>query len=451
MKKACLVFDVLQHAMNLTVFDQELNVLYKLSKTKKPFIKELGHKVEDLKGITNWLHEGINSLKKSTEFEVTAMNFNCYAGALVHLDANNLPVFPVLDINENLNYKTRKIIEAIFEQNNYNYEEIQIAELSFETAALQLLYIREVYPLVFKKIKKSVSLAQYFQSIFTGQYFHDYSTIGCHSAVWNFKVKQFHNWIKVEKLDSLNLSVYSSDKVTKKDILIGPGMYYKVAETLPFMAVLDEPFILLSTGAWTISINPFNHASANKNDLKNNCFNILNQNGERIKMARLFSGNEHSRQLAHLAKHYKCDSNFCLSISYDSEVVSKLRQTINQVVPNDTALGNMIDSPFMERNLNNFSSIEEAYHQFIMDLVAQQVASIKLTIGIRPIIRKIFVEGGLAKNNIFMQLLSEAFHDKLTYKVGFEDTAAMGAAMAIGTSWGAKKPSEELLQIELIE
>jgi L-fuculokinase len=451
MKKACLVFDVLPHAMNLTVFDQELNVLYKSNKSKKPLVKELGHKVEDLKGITEWLHEGFNRLKKSVEFEIVAINFNSYIGALVHLDANNFPVFPVLDINENLNYKTLKIIEAIFEENNYDYKEVQIAELSFETAALQLLYIREVYPLVFKKIKKSVSLAQYFQSIFTDEYFHDYSTIGSHSAAWNFETNQFHNWIKVEKLDSLNLPVKSSDKVIVKDILIGPGMYHKVAETLPFMTVLDEPFILLSTGAWAISVNPFNHSSANKNDLKNNCFNILNQNGERIKMARLFSGNEHSRQLAHLAKHYKCDTNFCLSISYDSEVVRKLRQTINQVVPDDTALGTMLDSPFMDRNLNDFSCIEEAYHQFIMDLVAQQVASIKLTIGITPIIRKIIVDGGLAKNETFMQLLSEAFHDKRTYKVGFNHTAALGAAMAIGTSWGAKKPSEELLQIELIE
>jgi hypothetical protein len=93
MKKACLVFDVLPHAMNLTVFDQELNVLYKSNKSKKPLVKELGHKVEDLKGITEWLHEGFNRLKKSVEFEIVAINFNSYIGALVHLDANSFPSF----------------------------------------------------------------------------------------------------------------------------------------------------------------------------------------------------------------------------------------------------------------------------------------------------------------------------------------------------------------------
>jgi glycerol kinase len=85
-----------------------------------------------------------------------------------------------------------------------------------------------------------------------------------------------------------------------------------------------------------------------------------------------------------------------------------------------------------------------------MDLIAQQVASIKLTIEQRPVIRNIYVEGGLAKNVIFMQLLSEAFHDKTVYKVEFEDTAAMGAAMIIGEAWGANKPKESLLRIEPI-
>jgi hypothetical protein len=34
--------------------------------------------------------------------------------------------------------------------------------------------------------------------------------------------------------------------------------------------------------------------------------------------------------------------------------------------------------------------------------------------------------------------------------VDFEDTAAMGAAMAIGETWGAQKPTEEQLQIVMI-
>jgi len=451
MKKACLVFDVLQHVLNLTVFDQNLNALYHLSMPKLPLINEQGHKAEDLKGITEWLHKSYERLKNTADYEIIAVNFTSYVGALVHLDANNMPIYPVLDINRTLDYKTRTKITAIFDHNENHFEEVQLAELSFETATLQLLYLKETNPTIFQKIKKSLSLAQYIQSIFTNQYFHDYTTIGCHSAAWNFKKNDFHSWVREAKLESLNLPVYASSHVIKKDIIIGPGMYHKVAETIPFLSACDEPFILLSTGAWTVSINPYNHSAANNTDLKSNCFSILNQNGERIKMARLFSGNEHSRQLSHLAEHYNCNTNYCLDITYDSEIVRNLRKTINQVIPADTALGTMNDSPFMDRNLNNFTSVEEAYHQFIMDLVAQQVASIKLTVGYRPIVRKIFVEGGLAKNEIFMQLLSEAFHDKRVFKVGFEDTAAMGAAMAIGESWGANKPSEELLQIELIE
>jgi L-fuculokinase len=450
MKKACLVFDVLTHALNVTVFDQDLNVLYHLTSPKKPLIVESGHLAEDLKSIEKWLHESFERLKKSSEFEIIAMNFTSYVGGLVHLDANHTPIFPILDINASIEYKTRKSMTDFFESSAGLRKDVQLAQYSLETAALQLLYIKEKHPSTFKEIAFSISIAQYLQSLFSKQYFHDYSTIGCHSAVWDFKNEAFHPWLKKESLNSLNLPVKASSEYITKDIIIGPGMYYKVAETIPFLSISDEPFILLSTGAWTIAINPFNHSKASITDLNSNCFNILNQNGERIKMARLFSGNEHTRQLAHLATHYNCDSNFCLSIKFDRNVVRKLRQTVNQVTPDDTTLSTLSDSPFMDRNLNNFISVEEAYHQFIMDLVAQQVASIKLTLDQRQINRKIYVEGGLAKNDIFMQLLSEAFHDKAVYKVDFEDTAAMGAAMAIGETWGAQKPTEEQLQIVMI-
>ncbi|MFT5885738.1 MAG: L-fuculokinase [Arcticibacterium sp.] len=452
MTKACLVFNVLPNVLSYTVFDLDLNVLQYEERKKNYILDEEGNSAEDLLDITSWVKESVDLAKASKNFDLAAVNFNSYAGGLVHLDGNGKPLCPVIGTEKLLGYKNKTLIQEILDHNKGQRKAIQLAELSFETAALQLFYLKINKPKLFHRIKRSLSLAQYLQSVFTKKYFHDHTNIGSHSASWDFENHGYHAWLDEQNLEAIKQDIVSSSEVTSSGdrIAFGPGIYNKVAETIPFLAVIKEPFVLLSTGAWTACINPFNNALSSESDLKNNCFNILNEHGQIIKMARLFSGNEHSRQIRHLETHFDCASGNSLNISYNPDIIRKLRNSIPQVLPERTELGRGLDSPFMERNLNAFATIEEAYHQFIMDLVAQQVASIKLTIEHDDYIKKIFVEGGLAKNEIFMELLSEAFHNKGVYKVGFDNTAAMGAAMAIGDAWGAKSPTKELLKLELI-
>lgn len=450
MKEACVVFDILHNVRNVTVFDQLYNVLYHNTELKTYLSNEDGDKVEDLTDHQNWIDQHLKNFQESKEFVLKAINFTSYVGALVHLDQNNEVLMPPLEVSKNLGYKTQKALEACLENFNEWNADVQLPQANFETASLQLFWLKQHKPDIFSKIKSSLSFAQYFQFRLSKELFADFTTVGCSTAALDFKHHAYHPWLAKAEIKSLDLPIINSSKATKSDeMAVGAGIYSKVAELQPFLALIDVPFILLSTGAWTVCLNPFNDELSSEEELSKNCFSILDTTGKRIKMARLFSGNEHSRQIQNLARHFELEEDHCLQIDFNRNIVRKLRQTITQVTPDETKLGGLLDSPFMERNLNLYQNIEEAYHQFIMDLVAQQIASIKSTEGSQRI-RSIFVEGGLAKNNIFMELLSEAFHDKAVYKVGFEDTCAMGGAMVIGETWGAGKPTLEQLELELI-
>lgn len=450
MKEACLVFDVLHHLKFVTVFDQNYKVLYQKVEPKTYSFDEDGIECEDLPGLAAWIINETETLNSSQEFKITAINFTSYVGALVHLDANHQPIMPVYDIRRNLGYKINKAIDKALEKYPEWRTDLQVAENSFQTVGFQLLWLKITKPELFTRVKKSLSLAQYLQSIFTKQYFHDYSIIGCHSACWSFENNDYHPWLKEQGLNSVLLPIKNSNEtIFAEGLKIGTGMYSKIAELQTFMAIEKDQFILLSTGAWTACLNPFNTDLVREKDLTNNCFSLLNGDGRIVRMARLFSGNEHSRQIQHLARHFGHDESHCLNIKFNHRIVKKLRQTIEQVRPEGTELGSMLDSPFMERNLNNFSCIEDAYHQFVMDLVAQQIASIRLTID-HQINRKIYVEGGLAKNEVFMNLLSEAFFNRIIYKVSFRNTASIGAAISIADSWNPKPISAETLQVEAI-
>lgn len=450
MKEACLVFDVLHHLKFVTVFDQSYQILYQKVEPKTYSSDEDGIECEDLPGLVAWIISETESLKSSKDFKITAINFTSYVGALVHLDSNHQPLMPVYDIRRNLGYKINKSIDQALENYPGWRTDLQVAENSFQTIGFQLLWLKNTKPDLFIRIKKSLSIAQYLQSIFSKQYFHDYSTIGCHSACWSFEKQEFHPWLKEQGLNSILLPVKNSNETILADgIHVGAGMYSKIAELQTFMAIEKDQFILLSTGAWTACLNPYNSGLVHENNLTNNCFSLLNSDGRIVRMARLFSGNEHTRQIQHLARHFGLDETYCLNIKFDYRIVKKLRQTIDQVRPQSTELGSMLDSPFMERNLNSFNCIEDAYHQFVMDLVAQQIASIRLTID-HQISRKIYIEGGLAKNEVFMSLLSEAFFDRIIYKVNFRNTASIGAAISIASSWNPRPISAETLEVEAL-
>ena len=87
-------------------------------------------------------------------------------------------------------------------------------------------------------------------------------------------------------------------------------------------------------------------------------------------------------------------------------------------------------SYFAKRELSEFSSYEQAYHQLIADIIDQQVSSTNLVLT-GTAVKRIFVDGGFSQNPIYMTLLSEAFPGIEVYAASLPQASALGAAMAV--------------------
>jgi L-fuculokinase len=437
MPKVCVVFEISYRFMKTVVFDQSFTILVVEQKDKIESTDEDGHPCEDLIGIKNWVLNTIKTLRQRKDFEIVAINFTSYAGALIHLDQNENPVLPVYNYTKKIPYKVRKtFLDSYGYRPKFQFQ-VQVPDWEIENTAFQLFWVKSAKTEAYKKIKYSVPLTQYLQGLFTKDYRQELTMLGCHSGGWNFTDQQMHKWISDEHLHSFQLPYAKpDDTIHAEGIVIGSGIHNKVATCLALKKSQDQKFVLLSTGSWTLCINPFNYSLTPETGFSNNSHSILDEEGKTGRMSRLFSGDEHTRQIRHLANHFNVDEDYFLNLKFDRQIIRKLRKDFPQVTPESTETGGMMDCPFMERNINNFQRTEEAYHQFIIDLIAQQIASIRHTFDHQNN-RKIFVDGGLAKNEIFMELLGEAFHDKTVYTIGNEHTSALGAAAAIATSWGA--------------
>ena len=195
--------------------------------------------------------------------------------------------------------------------------------------------------------------------------------------------------------------------MSESNVPVGGGLHDSSAALIPYLVSFNEPFVLLSTGTWCITLNPFNHAQLTNNELNQDCLCFLSYESKPVKAARLFAGYDHEQQVKRLSLHFGKPNDYFTSVSCDARLLNKLKRSAK--AGRKTSDRTMVSqSAFAERNLDDFRNYEEAYHQLIADIISQQVKSTNLVLKGTGV-KKIFVDGGFSKNAIYMHLLAKAF------------------------------------------
>jgi hypothetical protein len=167
-----------------------------------------------------------------------------------------------------------------------------------------------------------------------------------------------------------------------------------------------------------------------------------------VKAARLFAGNEHEVQTKKLASHFGIPLDTYKEVVYDKNIISKLRENnLKRYSSKGDKYIILRESPFEKRNLSDFKNYEIAYHQLMLDIIAQQILSTQLVIHNSPV-KKVFVDGGFSKNAIFMNLLAEAFPEMEVYAASMAQASALGAALAIHKNWNPKPIQNDLIDLK---
>jgi sugar (pentulose or hexulose) kinase len=211
---------------------------------------------------------------------------------------------------------------------------------------------------------------------------------------------------------------------------------------IPYLACFSEPFILLSTGTWCISLNPFNDDPLTEEELKQDCLCYLEYHGRAVKASRLFAGNEHEQQVKRLATHFKVPVEHYQTTAFAPALFDEIKK--NNKAKTVTGLQ---ASAFVNRDLQQFSSYEEAYHQFIADIIAQQQLSTSLILSSKKVSR-IFVDGGFAKNPVYMHMLAAAFPAMEIFAASVSQATAIGAALAIHSSWNTQPVPGDMVELK---
>jgi sugar (pentulose or hexulose) kinase len=444
------IFDIGKTNKKVFLFNENYQIVWENSVNFSEIEDEDGFPCEDINTLESWVNSSLTEIKSISQYILKAINFSTYGASFVYVDDAGKPLTPLYNYLRSY----PEVLKSEF-YSKYKGEEkfaVKTASpvLGSLNSGMQIYRLKEENPALFDKVKYCLHLPQYLSSLFTGEYFTDITSIGCHTNLWNFKKIKYHKWLKKEAIKSKLPPIHNAEDTINidGDIAVGIGLHDSSSAIIPYLINFEEPFVLLSTGTWSISLNPFNDSPLTFEELQKDCLCYMQYKEKPVKAARLFAGNEHEIQTKKLATHFELPIDTYKNVLFDKDIISKLRQDNlkwhSPVLDKSKMLN---ESVFEQRNLSDFETYEIAYHQLMLDIVTQQILSTQLVIHNSPV-KKVFVDGGFSKNPIFMNLLAEAFPEMEVYAASMAQASALGAALAIHKSWNPKLIPNDLIDLK---
>jgi sugar (pentulose or hexulose) kinase len=381
MTPVALIFDVGKTNKKLLLFDEQYQTCWEESIQLPETVDEDGFPCEDIALLTQWLKQSAARIRSDPRWDVRVINFSAYGASFVHLDREGRVMMPLYNY---LKPYPPGILDQFYQTHGGH------KTLSLQTASplndslcsgLQLYRLKYERPEAYHEITLSLHLPQYLSYVLGGRPAADITSTGCHTGLWDFTSNTYHAWVFREGLDTKLPPILPSDTVENK---LGIGLHDSSAALIPFLRAANAPFLQISTGTWSISLNPFNHTPLTPEELQQDCLCYLTYEGRPVKASRLMLGRMHD---------------------------------------------------VMARGLN-----ETAYLDLMKDLVQQQVRSTNLVLKDSPV-KEILVDGGFSKNPIFMELLAQAFPELQVRAATTAQASALGAAMCVHGAWNNAAPA----------
>ncbi len=441
-QKVTAVFDIGKTNKKFFLFDKKFKEVHKEYISFEEVEDEDGHPTENLPALKKWLKKVFDRILEKKEFNVEAINFSTYGASFVHIDENGEPLTPLYNYTKPL---AEDIVNSFFEKYGPKEEFLKstgCVDLSMLNSGLQLYWLKHTKPEIFSKIRYSLHLPQYLSYVFTGIPLSEYTSIGCHTALWNYGKKDYHDWVYKEGIDKILPPIVSTETSINMNyngnrIRIGVGIHDSSAALLPYVRSIKKKFVLVSTGTWSIVFNPFAGDQVLDEAFNSDTLNYMRINGKPVKATRVFLGNEYKLQVEKLNEHFGVNDDYHRKVSFDYDTYLEIMKDFKHCFKWES----ITDKDMPETTNFYFNKYEHAYHQMMTELVLLQIKCIKEALG-NDKISRIYVDGGFSNNDIYIKLLSHNFNDK---KLSTTD-ASLGSALGAAISISDKKLNSKFLK-----
>ena len=432
-KEVVLIFDIGKTNKKILLFDRQLNIVHEEEQTFDEIPDDDGFAGDDIERLEKWILETCNKFLEDPRYLVRGINFTSYGATLIHLDGRGRRLTPAYNY---LKPMPDGIMEPIY--NRYGGREefcrrTASPSLGMLNSGFQALWLQQVKPGVYENVKTILHFPQYLCYLLTGKSSAEHTSIGCHTAMWDFDEMKYHEWTRLlgnvlPDPDPVE-TVYPSNAFSR-EVPVGIGIHDSSSSLAPYFRKSDKAFILLSTGTWCISMNPFNHSPLTPDQLQQDCLAYMSIRQKPVKASRFFMGHIHDVNVKRLSSAFGVGDKAYKKVGLNRELLSALH---TRNAGRRVFFKNGMPEDFIDKSVRtgDFNSFEEAYHQFMADLTGLTVESVNLIREQDDRTRNLYITGGFSKNTIFLEILGRYYPDKKIHASEIPNASALGAALVL--------------------
>ena len=427
------IFDIGKTNKKLILFNNDLKVVSETEQKFSEIIDDDGFECDDIEHIEHWIKESLTDLVHSDKYDLQAVNFTTYGATLVYLDENGERVTPVYNYLKPMDERIPENLYKKYGGRDEFCRRTASPALGMLNSGLQPLWLRAEKPAIFDKIRHILHFPQYLSYILTGTICSEHTSIGCHTALWDFDNMEYHPWVKAYGMNlpsPVPVGTVNEIVIEGKKVLVGIGIHDSSASLAPYFSIGKGRFLLLSTGTWCINMNPFNTEKLTAGQLDQDCLCYLSINRQPVKSSRFFLGHLHETAVKQISDHFGKSVEYYKKVRADSQLAALLKTKFKEkkiffkTFPYSRDLKDSMD-------MYEFVSFEEAYHQLMIELCDNTTESVRLILPGDDDTENIFITGGFSNNELFLLLIREAFPSKLVSTSEIANASALGAALVI--------------------
>lgn len=431
MKKVIAVFDIGKTNKKIFLFDENFDVVYKNSIRFEEVLDDDNYPCDDIESIEKWIKNEIKVIQDQNEYTIKAINFSTHGATLVYLDKEGNRITPLYNYLKPLNIDFNPFYKAHAGVEEFSRKTASPA-YGMLNSGLQMYWLKHSKPHFWNKVDSILHYPQYLSYLFSNKLTADFTSIGAHTATWNYDDMKYHDWLNQE---GIHLPEPKPGKkatlslVNGQNVFIGKGLHDSSSSIIPLLEShedSDNEFVLLSTGTWIICMNPFSKETLTANQLKNDCLCFMTPDKKQIKSSMQFLGKVHEVNAIKLAEHFNVAECHYLELSVNKELCADILAVSKATFfPNDIALDFIGDL----EQLNGFEDYEHAYYQLIYEISYRVYQGIERILDSSNNLKDIYISGGFNRNDIFVEYLTQMMPKQNIQFPKGKNASALGAAM----------------------
>jgi sugar (pentulose or hexulose) kinase len=432
-EKVIAIFDIGKTNKKIILFNYDLKPVWEFEEKFAEIKDDDGFACDDIEKIESWISESLNNLVNSDDYDLTAVNFATYGATLAYIDSNGQRLGPVYNYLKPID---EKIPERIYRRHGGQDEfcrRTASPALGMLNSGLQAVWMKYSKPEIYGKVSKILHFPQYLSYLITDKFYSEHTSIGCHTALWDFDAMTYHEWTREEGLplpEPVDIHTVNDVIIAGKKVKAGIGIHDSSSSLVPYFIASKGKFLLISTGTWCINMNPFNTEILTAEQLDHDCLCYMSITNQPVKSSRLFLGHLHESAVASLSEHFRKSSDFYKSVKPDSLLLEICRKNCGE---NRFFFENLPFSRELKSKYDFFAfkTFEEGYHQLMVELAELTIESIYLVLPSDDDTENIYITGGFSNNQLFLKLISEAYPSKNVYTSEIFNATALGAALVV--------------------